>query len=53
MNAGTGWQLEAWLQTLQIGQPLPALPLWLADNFAVPLDLEESYESTCESLRFS
>ena len=50
---GAGWQLETWLQTLQIGQPLPTLPLWIADNFAVPLDLEESYESTCEALRIS
>ena len=45
------WQLENWLQPLQIGQPLPTLPLWLADNFSIPLDLEESYEETCEVLR--
>jgi hypothetical protein len=35
---GAAWQLETWLQTLQVGQPLPTLPLWLADNFSVPLD---------------
>jgi hypothetical protein len=36
---------------MQIGQPLPTLPLWLADNFSVPLDLEASYEETCQALR--
>jgi Protein of unknown function (DUF4058) len=45
------WQLETWLEPLQIGQPLPTLPLWLADNFSVPLGLEESYEETCKALR--
>jgi hypothetical protein len=48
---GDPWQLETWLQTLQIGQPLPTLPLWLADSFSVRLDLEESYEETCKALR--
>lgn len=41
------WLLEAWTQNLSIGQPLPTMPLWLADNLAVPLDLEESYEQSC------
>jgi hypothetical protein len=48
---GGDWHLETWLKTLQIGQPLPTLPLWLADSFSVPLDLEESYEETCKALR--
>ena len=50
---GASWEFEAWLQTLQLGQPLPTLPLWLADNFSVPLDLEESYEETCKALRIA
>ena len=32
---------------VEIGRPLPAVPLWLADNLAVPLELEESYEQSC------
>jgi hypothetical protein len=48
---GTPWLLETWLHSLQIGQPLPTLPLWLADNLAVPLELEASYEETCRALR--
>jgi hypothetical protein len=36
---------------LLTGQPLPTLPLWLADDLAVPLDLEATYEQTCGILR--
>jgi hypothetical protein len=45
------WLLETWAQVLTLGQPLPTLPLWLADNLAVPLVLEEGYEETCRDLR--
>jgi hypothetical protein len=30
---------------------LPTLPLWLTEDFAIPLDLEASYEQTCRDLR--
>lgn len=43
--------LESWLNPLAVGQPLPILPLWLTDHFAIPLDLEASYEQTCRDLR--
>jgi hypothetical protein len=43
--------LETWHQPLTLGQPLPTLPLWLTETFAVPLVLEESYEQTCRDLR--
>lgn len=45
------WLLEAWSYPLAVGQALPTLPLWLADNFAAPLELEECYEETCRVLR--
>ena len=47
------WRFEAWTHALALGQPLPTLPLWLADNFAVPLELEASYEETCRILRLA
>jgi hypothetical protein len=47
---GDGWMLETWVQALVLGQPLPTLPLWLADDLAVPLELEQSYEATCQAL---
>jgi len=43
--------LETWLNPLAIGEPLPTLPLWIADNYSIPLELEPSYEETCHILR--
>lgn len=47
------WQLDTWLHQLQLGQPLPTLPLWLADDISIPLVLEESYEETCKVLHLA
>jgi hypothetical protein len=42
--------LQAWSHVLTVGQPLPTLPLWLAEDRVVPLDLEASYEQACDDL---
>ncbi|MBO0700394.1 MAG: DUF4058 family protein [Zavarzinella sp.] len=42
--------LEAWSYPLVVGQPLPTLPLWLAADSCVPLDLESSYEQACHDV---
>jgi hypothetical protein len=42
--------LQTWSHLLTVGQPLPTLPLWLADHLVVPLDLEQSYEQACDDL---
>jgi len=44
-------QLLAWPVELQIGQPLPTIPLWLAADLAAPLDLESSHSAACTDLR--
>ncbi|HET6878733.1 MAG TPA: DUF4058 family protein [Pirellulales bacterium] len=44
-------KLETWAHAFALGQPLPTLPLWLADDLAVPLELDASYEETCRALR--
>jgi hypothetical protein len=44
-------QLLAWPNELQVGQPLPTVPLWLAADLAVPLDLESSHTTACGDLR--
>jgi hypothetical protein len=44
-------RLEAWPHSLTLGAEMPTVPLWLAADFAVPLDLEQSYTATCETLR--
>jgi hypothetical protein len=43
--------LEVWPAPLALGQPLPTLPLWIASDFSIPLDLEASYRATCTDLR--
>lgn len=47
------WVRQAWHRPLVVGQPLPTLPLWLADDLAIALDLEASYEETCRVLRIA
>ena len=49
--AGGAWSIESWAYPLELGRPLPTLPLWLAEDLAVPLELERSYEETCRILR--
>lgn len=44
-------QLLLWPAPLALGQPLPTLPLWIASDFSVPLDLDLSYRATCADLR--
>lgn len=42
---------DFWRKPLQLGKPLPTLPLWLTEKLSIPLDLEASYEDTCRLLR--
>jgi hypothetical protein len=48
---GEQQQLQLWPAPLALGQPLPTLPLWIAADLSVPLDLEASYQATCADLR--
>ncbi len=51
VKTDTGMQLEAWPGRVALGEALPLLPLWLAVDLAIPLDLEQSYRRACDSLR--
>lgn len=46
-------RLDAWPFPLAVGQELPTVPLWLAADLAVPLELEWSYRAACRSLRLA
>jgi hypothetical protein len=46
-NRVNEWVLETWAQALALQRPLPTMPLWLTDDLAVPLELDESYEQSC------
>ena len=43
--------MDNWYHSLAIGQPLPTLPIWLNQTWAISLDLESSYEESCRTLR--
>jgi hypothetical protein len=44
-------RVEVWPEVLTLGQALPTMPLWLALDLCVPLRLEDSYLTSCRSLR--
>lgn len=46
-----GWRVDLWYEPLTLGAALPTMPLWLASDLAVPLELELTYEETCQVLR--
>jgi hypothetical protein len=35
---------------MAVGEPLPPLPIWLADDVSLMFDLERSYEQACTDL---
>jgi hypothetical protein len=45
--------VDTWFYPMQIGQPLPKLPICLDVDLGVDLDLESTYEETCRFLRIS
>jgi len=45
--------LEAWVEPLHVGETLPAMPLWIAADRSVPLDLEETYQMACAARRIA
>lgn len=52
-SVGRRSQLDTWAHPLVLGQPVPGLPLWLAPDTLVTLDLDGSYEDTCRLLRIA
>lgn len=43
-------RLQAWPAPLELGRPLPTVPLWLAPDRAVKLDLDAGYAAACADL---
>lgn len=44
-------ELDIWQETLAIGRALPMLPLWLPGQLCLPVDLEATYDRTCQQQR--
>lgn len=49
--AGVG-KIECWPVALAVGQPLPTMPLSLAAELCLPVDLEAAYGEACQRRRF-
>jgi hypothetical protein len=47
----TGDQIELWPKLLELGQPLPVLPLALRNAATVPVDLDETYSEALQRSR--
>ncbi|MEO2090897.1 MAG: hypothetical protein ABGY75_15565 [Gemmataceae bacterium] len=50
VNRDGDGQLLGWPVALEIGRPLPTVPLWLGLDVPVLLDLEASYRTACDDL---
>lgn len=46
-------RLEAWLETLAVGRPLPVMPLWISEELSVAVHLEEAYTAARDALLMS
>jgi hypothetical protein len=46
-------EIEIWPSALEIGQPLPVLPLALDAELALPIDLEATYTAACQRRRLA
>jgi hypothetical protein len=44
-------QIEVWPSSLEIGRPLPVLPLALDAETVLPIDLEATYTVACHRRR--
>ena len=47
---GSRRRIETFAHVLEVGQPLPTLPLWLSADQWVRVELEPTYEETCRLL---
>jgi hypothetical protein len=43
--------LDIWPETLALGRALPTMPLWLKGAICLPVELEATYERTCQEQR--
>ena len=51
LRYATEERIETWPLSLALGQPLPTVPLSLAAELCVPVDLEAAYGAACRRRR--
>ncbi|MBD1822975.1 DUF4058 family protein [Cyanobacteria bacterium FACHB-DQ100] len=52
-EADNTFHLEFWQETLRIGADLPILPLFLKGGLCLPIDLDHTYQATCDRQRIA
>ena len=52
-RSAAGDQVELWLESLKLGKTLPTMPLALRGVGTIPVDLQGTYERTCEDSRLA
>jgi hypothetical protein len=48
---GDRCECDVWAQPCVVGQPLPTMPLWLIEDWSVPVEFEATYAETCRGHR--
>ena len=43
--------LDIWREQLELGKPLPIMPLWLRESICLRVDLDETYQFACRERR--
>jgi hypothetical protein len=51
--AAEAMALETWVEPLAVGAALPTLPLWIATDLSIPLDLDATYQLACAARRIA
>jgi hypothetical protein len=49
-NDDNHW-LSFWQEALEVGKPLPTVPLWLREDICQPVELQSSYDRVCQELK--
>lgn len=44
-------ELDIWANPLSLGEQMPTMPLWIRGGFCMPLNLETTYQRTCQEYR--
>jgi hypothetical protein len=53
LPTGEQLRLDHWPERLAVGESLPTLPLYLGQEFCLPLHLEPAYQTACASSRIT
>lgn len=43
--------LNLWQEQLELGKPLPIMPLWLRGDICLPVELQPTYDRICQELK--